>query len=345
VARLIAILSALGRAVRRDLGTFRSLKTNNFFLFILLMMYGAGESHVEPKSSYPLLLLLSFVLLFPLSSDPLDKVPPSRLALWPLTQRERITLRLISLALSPVLWFAIVLMFFKRVRPGLAAAFLTAAVGVQIVAAVARGVTARAGAFKPFRFVPRFPGRLGELIRNNVRQMLTVLDMYIAILLSLGGFGYRFLAAHPQPEAFPILSLMVALAMSTYAHGLFGLDLASSATTRYRLLPMRGWEILLAKDIAFLGVLTLLVLPLDPLPGLTFGLFALAVGHHASVFRQVRVRRWRFAGTRVFLGVTQAVGGIILGFAEHEHGAAFLLASAAIYAISLWFYGWRWDES
>ncbi len=341
MARLAAILGALGRAVRRDLGTFGSLKTNNFFLFILLLVWAAGVSHVEPHSSYPLLLLLFFVLLFPLSSDPLDKVPPSRLALWPLTQGERVTLRLMSLALSPVLWFAILLMVFKRVRPGIALAFLTAVVVVQFVAVLARRIHTR----NPFRFVPPFPSRLGGLIRNNVRQMLTVLDMYIAILLSVGGCAYRFLAANPQPAAFPILALMVALAMSTYANGLFGLDLASSATTRYRLLPLHGWEILLAKDAAFLAILALLTLPLDLFPGLTFGLFALAVGHHGSVFRQVRMRRWRFAGTRVWLGVTQALGGIILGFAEHQHGPMFLLASATIYAISLWFYGWRWDAS
>lgn len=341
MARLSAILAALGRAVRRDLGTFRSLKTNNFFLFILLLAWAAGVSHVEPHSSYPLLLLLFFVLLFPLSSDPLDKVPPSRLALWPLAQGERVTLRLMSLALSPVLWFAILFMFFRRVRPGIALAFLTAAILVQFVAVLARRIPAR----NPFRFVPPFPSRLGGLIRNNVRQMLTVLDMYIAILLSIGGCAYRFLASNPQPAAFPILALLVGLAMSTYANNLFGLDLASSATTRYRLLPLGGWEILLAKDLAFLAILALLVLPLDLFTGLTFGLFALAVGHHGSIFRQVRTRRWRFAGTRVALGVTQSVGGIILGFTEHLHGVAFLFASAAIYAASLWFYAWRWDAS
>ena len=69
VAALAAILQALRRAVRRDLGTFRSLKLNNFFLFIALLIWGALESGVEPKSAEPLLLLLFLVLLFPLSSD------------------------------------------------------------------------------------------------------------------------------------------------------------------------------------------------------------------------------------------------------------------------------------
>ena len=77
MARLAAILKAIGRAIRRDLGTFGQLKTNNFFLFIALMIYSAAQSGVAPSSAYPLLLLLFLVMLFPLSSDPLDKVPPA----------------------------------------------------------------------------------------------------------------------------------------------------------------------------------------------------------------------------------------------------------------------------
>jgi len=55
--------------------------------------HGGSPAHrrgVEPTSVYPFLLFLFFVLLFPLSSDPLDQVPRSRLGLWPITTRERI---------------------------------------------------------------------------------------------------------------------------------------------------------------------------------------------------------------------------------------------------------------
>jgi hypothetical protein len=134
------------------------------------------------------------------------------------------------------------------------------------------------------------------------------------------------------------------MAISTYAQCLFGLDLASSATTRYRLLPLRGWEILLAKDLAFLGVLLVLVLPLGPLPGLTLGLVALAAGHHVSVFRNARMRKWRFAGGRVFVGVIQGVAGFAMGFAEHQQGILYFAVAAAAWVISLMFYGWRWDR-
>ena len=339
-----AILAAIGRAVGRDAGTFRSLFGNNFFFFIGLLGYASAESHMEPKGSYPFLLLLLIVLLFPLSSDPLDKVPPSRLALWPLTMQQRWTIRAASLALSPVLWLAIALVLFKRIRPGIAMAFLTALIVVQAIAMAARGIVSRLPRWNALKYVPPLPGRLGGLVRNHLRQMLQVLDFYVAAILCLSACAYRVLASNPDREAFPVLALMVALAVSTYAQSLFGLDRASGAMSRYRLFPLRGWEILVSKDLAYLALLVLIVLPLDPLAGLSFGLFALAVGHHASVLERIPLRRWRFSSGRPFLGVVQCVGGFMLGISEHRDSSLFVLASFGIYLISLAFYSRKWEE-
>ena len=41
-------------------------------------------------------LIMGLVVLFPLSTDPLRKIPPSRLALWPLDRRDHWILRLAS---------------------------------------------------------------------------------------------------------------------------------------------------------------------------------------------------------------------------------------------------------
>jgi hypothetical protein len=57
-----AILRALSRAIRRDLGTFGSIKVNNFFLFVALLIAGALNSGLAPKSAYPFLLLLGLLL-------------------------------------------------------------------------------------------------------------------------------------------------------------------------------------------------------------------------------------------------------------------------------------------
>jgi len=69
LAALFAILKALRRAVGRDLGTLQSVKINNLFLFVALLVYGALASGQPPKSAEPFFVLLGFLLLFPLSSD------------------------------------------------------------------------------------------------------------------------------------------------------------------------------------------------------------------------------------------------------------------------------------
>ncbi len=166
MAALLAILKALRRAVQRDLGTFSSLKLNNFFLFLALLIWGALESGVEPKSAEPLLLLLAAVLLFPLSADPLQKIPRERLGAWPLAPAQRMALRLASLGFSPVLWMLGAILVLKRVRPALGFAFLFMTVLVQGLAIVGRQTAAHTSGWSLLRAVPRFPGRLGGLVRK-----------------------------------------------------------------------------------------------------------------------------------------------------------------------------------
>ncbi len=343
MAALLAILKALRRALGRDLGTFGSIKVNNLFLFVALLSYGALNSGLRPTSAYPFFVLLGFLLLFPMSSDPLGKLPPARLALWPLTAGQRVGLRLASMALSPMVWIG-VLILARTASPLAALAFCGIAVGVQGAAALGRRAIRRDPHWNLLRHIPRLPGRLGGLVRKNIRELLSLLDPYAALLMSLGGGLYRLIAPHPDPEAFAIIGLLVALTMSTYAQSLFGLDL-DSGMTRYRLLPLGGWEILLAKDIAFLAVLFVLLLPLDPGPGMTFGLVALALGHHSSVLLDLPQQRWRFTGGRLLpVGALQALGGVALGFLEHQRGLVVLLAAAVGYVVSLHYYGRRWER-
>jgi hypothetical protein len=342
---VLAILKALRRAVGRDLGTLGSIKVNNLFLFVALLIYGALNSGQPPKSAYPFLIMLGFLLLFPLSSDPLGKIPSSRLALWPLTTGQRLGLRLASLVLSPVAWIG-VLILLKTARPLMALAFCALAAGMQAAAALGRHAARRDPHWNPLRYIPQFPGRLGGLVRKNMREILSLIDPYAALLLSVGGGLYRLFGDHPDPDAFAMVGLLVALTMSTYAQSLFGLELGSgSGMTRYRLLPLGGWEILLAKDIAFLAILFVLLLPLDPDPGMTFGLAALALGHHSSVLLHLPQQRWRFTGGRLLpVGALQAAGGMALGFLEHQRGWVLFVPAVLAYLVSLNYYGRRWER-
>lgn len=319
---LLAILQALRRAVQRDLGALWSLKVNNFFFFVMLLVAGALSSGLPPWSAYPFLALLALLLLVPASSDPLEKIPAERLSSWPLGRSDRVALRLLSLALSPVFW----LLAFTRAWP-----VLPVLIALRLVIRLPR-----------LTRIPPFPllaGRLGGMITNNVREMLSLPDTWLAILLSLLGIAFRLSGARADPEALSIFAILIALALSTWAQSLFGLD-PDSAMTRYRLLPLAGWQVLLAKDLAFLGILLLLALPLRPLPALTFGLMALAIGHHSSVRLNLAQKRWRFTAGRLLpVGALQALASVAAAFWELRSGPQVLAGVLCLYLCSLYFYG------
>src|SRR5262249_5700974 len=126
----------------------------------------------------------------------------------------------------------------------------------------------------------------------------STLDFWGALLLSVMCCGFRVAGLLPREALLP-MTIAVALAFSTYTQALFGLD-GASGMTRYRLLPIPGWQILAAKDAAFLLVSVVLTLPLAPLPAAGGALCALAIGRSASVHARIRVMRWRFASGASF---------------------------------------------
>lgn len=321
------ILRAVARVMRRDAGSFAALKVNNFFLFVLLLIAGNVSSGLPPRSAYPFLLVVFLLLLFPLSSDPLGKIPPMRSAAWPLDISQRTTLRITSVALSPLFWLALVL--FLRTAASLGFAFLGMAAGMQAAIAFVRFTPSARGRSLAWPF----GGSLGPLITATLRQMFKVLDTYLAILIAIGGYLYRLFYTAPDPAAYPIFSLLIALALSTYAQCLFELD-SQSARTRYRLLPVRPREILLAKDAAFLGLLLLLTLPLSPVAGMTFGFAALAIGHFPALRRNAQYR-WRFLGGRFVIGTAQVAFGASLGLAAANTSLAFALLPLAGYLLRI----------
>src|SRR5215469_13925781 len=178
------ILRAVARVMRRDAGSFAALKVNNFFLFVLLLIAGNVSSGLSPRSAYPFLLVVFLLLLFPLSSDPLGKIPPMRSAAWPLSASQRTTLRITSVALSPLFWLALVL--FLRTAASLGFAFLGMAASMQAAIAFVRFTPSVRG--QSLRWP--FGGKLGPLISSAVRQMFQVLDTCLAIVIAIGGYLY-----------------------------------------------------------------------------------------------------------------------------------------------------------
>ena len=314
--------------VWRDLRNLGTVASNNFFLFCFLLLGQAGGF---------LQLILGLVLLFPLTVDPLAKIPKSRLASWPLSKRDRVWLRLASLALSPALWITLGLLVWGA-RNVMGGSFALIAVPCLILNAVLAEIPKRLPDFHVLRYIPALPGRMGGLVRKNLREMLQALDLYPGLVLTAVGVAYRLLR-NPQPDALMMLTLLSILSISTYAQRLFAFD-SEELQNRYRLLPLHGWQTLLAKDIAFLIIAMLLALPLAPLTGLAAALAVLAVGHHASVLQPAVQARWRFTGGAALpVSMLQVVLMFGAGTAVFRGNVLWLLPCVLGYLASLWWYG------
>jgi hypothetical protein len=325
MARVFAVLTALLRAEWRGQKSFQSVVGNNFFIVSALLLQKAGGF---------IYLIVGLVMLFPLSTDPLRKIPASRLGLWPLESRERRLLRLLSPWVNPMTW-AIAALALWAARGRVSVGLWALAAGL-VLAGFLLSDLRFAPMYGIWRRIPQFPGTLNQLIRKNVRELLSTLDFYCALLLSAATLVYRVLGPPLPPEAFLAVTILVVLALSSYAQCLFGLD-GVGGLSRYRLLPLRGWQILAAKDAAFLAVLAPLLLPLAPLAGLGAAFVALAVGQEPSV-RNIRPQiRWRFSsGSSVMLGLLQAA---LMGTAAagiQFTSSLFLALCVLAWCISLW---------
>jgi hypothetical protein len=331
-----AILRALGRAVWRDLSTFRSLAGNNFALFAALLM-------LQPASAQFFVLLLALLLLGPLSSDPLGRVPQGRFAVWPLSEGQRLGVRILSPLLSPVAWLAVPILLAK------AGWQVTAiAVGLSLllqgVSATWKRFAAKRPRHNPFLYAPALPGAIGRMAQKDLRQLLSMLDPWLAGMLCVAGVAARVWTPKLDPEAMPILALLVVTSMSTYAQSLFGLD-GLSGRRRLHLFPRKGWQILAAKGGAYLGVAVILTAPLAPLSGLAGGMIALGVGQWAAIAKPQPQARWRFSGAEVIpMGLYQMIPMFTIGVAVARSSVWYLAPATVFYLGSVWWCGRIWDR-
>lgn len=339
---MLAAFRVLLQLVRRDLRTSASLAMNNLFFLVVFLLQGSNPRTMM-WTVFPFVVLLGLPLLLAFSGDPLQRIPVVRLALWPLTLRDRGLLHLFGLVLTPAVWVAIFLLLL-RAGLGMALLFSVVMLATQMVVAGIGYVLRRIPIFQIQRYVPQPPGRLGGIFRLSLRQIMTTLDFYVALMVSVSGVLYRLVNSHADRTAFPIVAVIVALALSTYAQRMFGLD-GVAGETRYRLLPLRGWQLLLAKDAAYLGVLLVLVLPLGVLPGLAFGLMALTVGRNASLTSSGMQLRWRFVGGDILVGILQVVIGVAVSFGCLRFGVVMFAGAVAVYVASLVVGGRLWERN
>ena len=328
MARPVAILKALGTAYRRDWTALQSLVGNNFFLISAFLLRQSGTF---------VYLILGLVLLFPLSTDPLRKIPPSRLALWPLTRSEHWILRFAGPWINPLTWVLAGLAVWSVGRT--ISVGLWAMLAGMFVAAFALSHVPAPGRVTMWRRVPGIPGPLEQLVRKNLREVLSTLDFYCALILSLAVVAWRILRPSLPREALMAMTVLCVGALSSYAQTLFGLD-GEGGMSRYRLLPVRGWQLLLAKDIAFLLALAPVLLPLAPLAGLGGAWVVLAVGRVPAIEHPREQSRWRFSsGGALGNGVVQMVAMAMTVSNIYSWSLWFLPLAGVVWAGSLWWFG------
>ena len=327
MAPAAAVLRAVGLAAYRELRSFQSLTGQNFFYFVVFVGYQQASS-VEFFG-----LVVGALLFFPLSSDPLEKVPADRRKLWPLDRRDWLAIRLASLFYSPVVWIALFVVF----RVGWRLAYQLALLGLAAhgVSYVFRRWAPR---FNLMRFIPAPPGITGQLMRLHWREMLTTLDPYVGLLLTVFTTIYRLTGGVFDKEELPIISMVVVVALSTSAQVLIGLD--GAGAQRYRLMPLAGWRILLAKDAAFLIVVLILIAPLEIPASLTGALAALAIGHQQAALEAAPQTRWRFTSGVIWpAGVLQIIAIFAVGMGVLKYGPLFAVATVAVWMMSLMWFG------
>ncbi len=336
MARALALLRALALEARRTLPELKGVGAHNFLLLTAFLSYERVWHGAF------LIQLVAMVVAVPLSADPLGRLPPERSALLPFSPAKRLGLRLASLALNPVLWGVLLVMTLggPRWRP------VAVTVGGMVV--VAQGLRALGGILGlergdggRFRALPPLPGILGSLMRKNLREQLQMLDTWLAVLLALVGVWLRLALPQEARNIQDLASFLVVWALSSQAQVLFGLD-GLGTHSPYGRLPLPGWKILLAKDLAYLLILGTLTLPLAPLKALAAGLGVLTVGHHASVQNPRPQQRWRLVeGSNPSVGILQAFALVLALSALGAWGPLGLLPTCAAWALSLGIYGRR----
>lgn len=341
IAPVRAILAAIVQSSWRDLRSLGSIVGNNILVVLVLMM--ANEPANRPSSAAFPLFIIGLLFVFPLSADVLRQIPAERLRLWPLSKSQTVAVRVAALGLNPMLAIAAIFTVITR-HLLVGAALVALAVVAETFAAVTTTLRRRSPHLGAFRAIPIIPGRLGGIVQNQMRVLLGALDIYFAAVLAVGGAIYCFTTARPDPAARVVIGMLVIVFLSTLAQCQFGFESAAEQM-RYRLMPISGIEVLFAKDMAWMAAAAVLSWPFHPLPCAAAACTALAVGHDTAVRRPIQQHRWRFAEGRLApTGIAQVMLLVSAGVAVEHFGWPMLVACAAAYAASLWWYGRMWDE-
>jgi hypothetical protein len=217
----------------------------------------------------------------------------------------------------------------------------------------------------------RIPGPAGSLAAKDFRYFRRLLDPYLGVLVAALGCFYLITADTVSAGVVLVFLLVVFVPNASLAFNLFGLD-NRAGIDRLKLLPVTGATILLGKNLAFLMMVSVQVMPLILLAcwrlGMSLGVFGFLVagalagmymawGNWMSVNHPLKMQFFQFAPPNGL--VLEAITGIIFGslpgivavYFLHTGGlrAAWKIAfglsfSGLVYFVSLWHMGNRFSR-
>ncbi len=169
------------------------------------------------------------------------------------------------------------------------------------------------------------PGRLGGLVAKDFRYFRSLLDTYLGVAAAMLGCLYLMVADVASTGIFLSFIVVVFVCNAALAFNSFGLD-NRAGLDRYALLPLSGRAILLSKNLAYLMIVGVQILPMLFISGWRLGMLASALGlveaaalacayltwgNWMSVNHPLKMQFYRFANSGAAL--VDEMGGIIFG--------------------------------
>lgn len=215
------------------------------------------------------------------------------------------------------------------------------------------------------------PGRTAGLVAKDFRYFRRLLDTYLGLAAALLGCLYLMVADVASAGIFLSFIVVVFLCNAALAFNSFGLD-NRAGLDRYTLLPLSGRAILLSKNLAYLMIAGVQILPMLFVAGWRLGILRSALGlveaaalacayltwgNWMSVNHPLKMQFFRFANSGAAL--VDAMGGIIFGslpgilmiYLLHRPAggvaggiALILLLTGALYFVSVLRFGGRFEQ-
>ncbi len=170
-----------------------------------------------------------------------------------------------------------------------------------------------------------FPGRLGGLVAKDLRYFRKLLDVYLGVAAAILAGLYLLVADAPSAGVLWSFIVIIFLGNAAVPFNSFGLD-NRRGMDRYTLLPLSGKSILLSKNLAYVVIVLVQVVPVliiavwpSGLQASVLGLVEAAAiafayltwGNWMSVSHPLKMQFYSFANSSAAL--VDAMGGIIFG--------------------------------